>query len=261
MGNKHCEKEDFIRKLDKAGVSSALLMSFFPKCFGTDFSMTDAPEDRLGMLLEWAAAYPDRIIPFHWIDPLEDGIFEEIDKAVEANISGFKAICNRYYPGDDLPMRVWEYVAIKRKPILFHSGILYSDSPSSIYNRPVCFEPVQDVPNLRFAMAHVSWPWCDECIAVYGKWAYTKSRKTSELFIDAPPGTPLMYRKDTLSKLYGFEFSIEDNILFGTDTFHYDPEKSGRVISIDNHIFDEIGITQVQREKYFGRNFNRFIGI
>ena len=260
MGGSHCTKEDFIAQLDTAGVEKALLMSHQPKIFGADFSHGDAPEDRLGMLIEWAAAYPDKIIPFHWIDPLEDDVFEQIDRALAAHIKGFKVIFNRSYPGDETSLRVCEHIAKAGKPMLFHSGILYSDRPSSEYNRPIAFEPLLDIPNLRFAMAHISWPWCDECIAVYGKWAYTRSRISSELFLDATPGTPRMYRKDVLSKLFDFDFPVEDNLLFGSDCFHYEPEKTSQYVTMDKAIFDEIGVTRDQQEKYFHKNFFRFIG-
>ena len=44
-----------------------------------------------------------------------------------------------------------------------------------------------DIPGLRFCCAHISWPWCEECVAVYGKFlnALTRSdRPRGELPCD-----------------------------------------------------------------------------
>ena len=73
---------------------------------------------------------------------------------------------------------------------------------------------------LRFALAHVSWPWVDECLAVYGKFlnALTRRRELSvEMFIDTTPGTPRIYRQEVLTKLMTIGYDVEHNILFGTD--------------------------------------------
>jgi len=73
------------------------------------------------------------------------------------------------------------------------------------------------IEKFKFALAHISWPWTDECIALFGQWKHAKSKGTisSEMFIDITPGTPPLYREDALKKL--LSFGAEDNILFGTD--------------------------------------------
>ena len=74
---------------------------------------------------------------------------------------------------------------------------MWDGKPSGPYNRPVGFESLLEVQGLRFCMAHVSWPWCDELVAVYGKVlnGYTNRRDlTVEMFVDITPGTPPIYR-------------------------------------------------------------------
>lgn len=77
-------------------------------------------------------------------------------------------------------------------------------APSSQYNRPSEFEPLLEINGLKFSLAHISWPWCDELIAVYGKFlnAYAGNPDHSvEMFIDITPGTPPIYRQEVLTKL------------------------------------------------------------
>jgi len=188
---------------------------------------------------------------------------EQVDRAVEAGIAGFKTICNRHFPGDERALRVYERIAAAGKPMLFHSGILYSGSPSSQYNRPAYFEPLFFIPKLRFAMAHVSWPWHDECLAVYGHWCDCRQKglTSAEMFIDTTPGTPKIYREEVLRKIYTIGYDIEDNVMFGTDcNSDYRPDYVRQVLAMDKEALDNIGATAEQREKYYHKNLLRFLG-
>ena len=262
------EKEELIKQLDVAGIDKMVLLSYHPASFyreecvdGTFFGKPMSPAINLANVIEWAAFSP-RIIPFFWIDPLEEDAFDQVDMAVAAGIAGFKVICNRHFPGDERPMQVWERIAKAGKPILFHSGILYGNGPWSQYNRPVGFEPLFEIPRLRFALAHVSWPWCDENLAVYGFWQSRKNRKTTsaEMFIDTTPGTPKIYRREVFNKIYNIGYNIENNIIFGTDcNSNYSPEKVKKIFDMDKDALDFAGVSNEQREKYYHKNFLRFL--
>lgn len=264
-------KEGFLRALDAAGVDKAVLFSYQPASFsasaaagggGAKENVPD-PAAALKDLMEWAA-YSDRIVPMFWIDPLDEDAQEQVDRAVAAGVAGFKAICNRYYPGDGRPMEVWSRIAAAGKPILFHSGILYADGPCSNYNRPVGFEPLFDIPGLRFALAHVSWPWHDECLAVYGYWRFRRDvgAVTSDMFIDTCPGTPRIYREEVMRKIYGIGYDLEDGIMFGTDgSTKYDAGYTEQILAMDKSALDSCGATAEQREKYYGKNAARFLGL
>jgi predicted TIM-barrel fold metal-dependent hydrolase len=260
-------KEALIRALDAAGVDKIALLSYNPSSFmktarGAVTGKIITPAQALKDVLEWAA-YSGRIIPFFWIDPLEDDAFDQVDKAVAAGIAGFKCICNRHFPGDDRPMQVWERIAKTGKPLLFHSGILYSETPSSQYNRPVGFEPLLDIPNLRFAIAHVSWPWCDEALAVFGYWQHRRETgsTTAEMFIDTTPGTPSIYRREVFSKIYSIGYSLENNVIFGTDCKNnYDAAYAKEILEMDRDALDAAGVSTELREKYYSKNTLRFLG-
>jgi predicted TIM-barrel fold metal-dependent hydrolase len=258
-----------IGQLDAAGIERIILLSYHPASFALESESKDnitgkerSPAAALAAVMEMAA-YSDRIIPFFWIDPLEEDAFGQVDKAVAAGIAGFKVICTRHFPGDDRPMRVWEHIAKSGKPVLFHSGILYGSGPWSQYNRPVGFEPLFDIPNLRFALAHVSWPWCDENLAVFGYWQSRKRHGTTsaEMFIDTTPGTPRIYRREVFAKIYSIGYDIEDNVMFGTDCSSvYDSKYAKEILEMDKDALDYAGVTPVQREKYYRKNVFRFLG-
>jgi len=261
--------ENIIKQLDIAEVDKIILFSHHPAAFNPPgevktkiWNRAPSPIESLRALMD-VAAYSDRIIPFYWIDPTEKDAFDQVDRAIAAGIRGFKVICNHFYPSDQRPMQVWGHIAKSGKPILFHSGILYSPTPASIYNRPAGFEPLLTVPDLRFAMAHVSWPWCDEMLAVYGYWSSLKRQGlcTAELFIDTTPGTPKIYRREVFGKLYSIGYDIEDNIIFGTDCVSdYSPEQVKKILAMDKDALDNAGVSQGQREKYYSKNVIRFLG-
>ena len=254
--------QDCLKQMDAAGIDKIMLLSHHPASFWKESKSHASPIQSLESVMEWSKA-SDRFIPFYWIDPLETDAFEQVEKAVAAGIVGFKVICNRHFPGDERPMQVFAKIAEAGKPILFHSGILYSSSPSSMYNRPSMFEPLFYIPNLRFAMAHVSWPWHDECLAVYGHWQNSKDAGeiTSEMFIDTTPGTPRIYREEVLRKIYTIGYDIENNVVFGTDCdSNYNTEYALEILAMDKEALDAIGVTPAQREKYYSKNLMRFLG-
>ena len=262
-GEKVGTKETLIKGLKEAGVDKAVLLSNRPYSFAEPGETLPPAEERLKEVMEWSA-YSDALIPFFWIDPLEEDAPEQVEMAARAGIAGFKCICNRHNPCDERPMRVWEKVAEVEKPILFHSGILYSSRPCSNSNRPANFEGLFDIPNLRFALAHVSWPWHDECIAVYGYWSHRKhvGSTTSEMFIDTTPGTPAIYRDEVITKLYTVGYDIEDNLLFGSDcTSEYRPEYTKTILARDKTPLDRNQISAEAREKYYAQNALRFLGL
>ena len=68
------------------------------------------------------------------------------------------------------------------------------------------FECLAAVPNLRVALAHFGWPWCDELVALYGKFIYLNrngdGKFTAQLFLDSTPGASGIYREDTIKKFF-----------------------------------------------------------
>ena len=255
---------EFYRKLDLAGVDGGVVISLPPAGFDVARGSLNTKE-RLDNLFCWVEGHPN-LYPFYWIDPLEEDAGEQVQTAIQRGARGFKVICNNFFPGEERALDVYATVAKAGKPILFHSGILWDGRPSSRYNRPAEFEVLLDIEGLRFALAHISWPWCDECIAVFGKLVNARTQgsgSSSEMFIDIAPGTPPIYRKDALTKLFTVGYDLARNVIFGTDavTNQYDETWAQEWIRRDNEIYATLGLDEATRQAIYADNLHRFIGV
>ncbi len=262
------DREDFVRRLHEAGVDGGILLSPAPACFAGALH-TASPQERLEKVLFWCETGP-HLYPFYWIDPTETDALKQVDLAVNKGAAGFKVICSTHDPGDPRALRTYQAIAEAERPILFHSGILWDGAPShgapsSPHNRPANFEALLDVKGLRFALAHISWPWTDECIAVYGKFQAAMRRRGDldvEMFIDTTPGTPPIYRRDALTRLFTVGYDVSRNVIFGSDNHAnaYNAAYARSWIERDCAIFTEIGVEETTINNVFGENVKRFVG-
>ena len=195
------DQAKLLERMRQAGVDGGNLFSQSPASF-SGAMQAGSPQVRLKNLMAWCVDAP-ALQPFFWIDPVETDAVTQVKMALDGGVTGFKVICDHFYPGDERAMRTFRAITAAGKPIMFHSGILYDGKPTSQYNRPTNFEVMLDIPGVRFSMAHISWPWVDECIAVYGKFVSARrSGSSTELYIDTTPGTPGIYRRDALTKIF-----------------------------------------------------------
>ena len=255
-------KTNFVSRLKRARVEGGIVISLPPPSFTWVASNTSA-KDRLENLFFWTRQ-GKYFFPFFWIDPVEKNALRQVDMAVKKGVAGFKIICNTFFPGDRRALRIIKAIAEREKPILFHSGILWDGSASSRYNRPVEFEALLDVIGLRFALAHISWPWCDELVAVYGKFQHALSVRRHqgvEMFIDITPGTPPLYREEALRKVFNTGYYVENNVIFGSDgvVFEYDYTWTQQWIKRDNAIYKKLNLPQRFLKKVYGENLKRFV--
>jgi predicted TIM-barrel fold metal-dependent hydrolase len=255
--------DDCLARMDKCGISGGSVFSPAPESpIDPNGVSYDA---RLKSILEWTNGYEDRLFPVMWIHPFEKDALEKARDAVNHGIKAFKMICDCYYVYEKESMDLLKEIAKLGKPVFFHSGILWNSYVSSKYNRPLHWEALLEIAGLKFSLAHCSWPWYDEAIALYGKFlnAYaTRPEISSEMFLDLTPGTPVSYRRDLLCKLFSSGYDVPHNILFGTDCTcnSYNSDWAARWIEIDGKHYDEIGVGQRIRELVFGENYLRFIG-
>lgn len=249
--------------MEKAGVWGGAVMSPDPESpLGGGYSY----ETRMECLAKWETDEKDRILPILYIHPYEKDAVAKAKDAVSRGIRGFKMTCDCYYVYEDKCMELLRVIADLDKPVIFHSGILWDGNDSSKYNRPLNWESLVNIPGLRFSLAHCSWPWCDETIAMYGKFlnAYaTNPTMSSELYLDTTPGTPKIYRFDLINKIYNCGYDTPRNVLFGTDCTanEYNTTWAKFWVENDGKIMDEIGAKKRLHELYFAENYKRFFGI
>lgn len=263
IGEGPVNKNDFAGKLKTAGVDGGAILSQPPSSFIHGGKLSTA--ERLDNLFLWADSGP-ALYPFFWVDPTEEDAGEQVKTACGRGVSGFKIICNHFYPGDDRAMKIYKLIAKAGKPVLFHSGICWGGQVSSKYNRPSEFEALIEVDGLKFALAHLSWPWSEECIAVYGKFldAYSNRPDLSvEMFLDITPGDFSEARRDILERLFTIGYEVSNNILYGTDRSvnNYDFECAKRWIKRDNEVFTRLKLGNEVLEGIYSGNLMRFLGI
>ncbi len=253
------DREQFLAKLEKAGVWGSVVFSLSPQAC-PDF------QKRLDHVLTFTAPCPGRLFPFLWIHPHEDGILEKVDEAASRGIMGFKIICNDFYVYEDRSIALLHRIAKTGKPVTFHSGILWYGNITSDYNRPLNWECCIEIPELRFALAHCSWPWHDECIALYGKFLNATMQNPAlscEMFLDITPGTPEIYREDLQKKLHTIGYDVSNNILFGTDCMaaNYNSQWTKKWMTIDNDLYRKLGVSQKVQENIYHNNLMRYLGL
>lgn len=208
--------DEFMRKTSFAGVDGGVIFSLSP------LAHRKTPEsqkwaDRIAAVMQFTEKTPG-FFPFFWLDPAEKDAKKQIRAARDSGIRGFKIICGSHMPEEYLD--VYAEIGEMGLPLLFHCGILWDEHVSSKYNRPLAFESLLELDKLRFALAHIGWPWCDEYIALYGKFRHKTSvagNREFEMFIDTTPGTPVIYREEALRKLYLSGYEVNRRVMFGSD--------------------------------------------
>ncbi len=250
-----------IQKMEEAGVWGGCVMSSQPLESNPRIGLSF--EERIQEVFAWQKGYEDRIFPIIWIHPKEENLAQKVKDAVKRGICGFKMICKDFDVYSEETMAILRTIAELNVPVLFHSGILWDGTDSSKHNRPVHWEALSQIPGLRFSLGHCSWPWIDECFAVYGQFLNAQSHgNPAEMFFDTTPGTPLIYRKDLLYKLFVGGYDTGHNVMFGSDCFAYDykPEWTGKWLKTDGELMREFGVSREIFENYYYRNVMRFLG-
>lgn len=255
--------DELLASFRKAGLAGGCIFSEFPDGWKNRKEKSSTPAEKMDRVIEWASASPT-IYPFYWIDPARPDACDLVDMAVEKGIYGFKVIRSDGRPVDEKSLPVYRRIAHYNKPLTFHSGILWDGRPSSDNFRPANWEALLDVPGLRFALAHISWPWCDECIAVYGKLLnamVTRGNKVPEMFIDTTPGTPRIYRKDALTKVFTVGYDVKDHVMFGSDckTNQYNVKWTTDWLKVDDAIYSELELDSSMIDSIYRKSVERYL--
>lgn len=210
-----------LEKMDAAGVERVNLFSRYP-------GRTRLPEERVSReevreVVDHVAAVqnadPSRIYGLIFANPRAEGMVEEIERGlVDLGLRGVKMIPDHWSPTDDLVAPIYAKMQELRKPIQFHAGILYGFGDSSRFCRPVLYEALLNFPSVRFSLAHIGWPWVDECIAVFGRFraAVRHHADACQMWIDTSRGTPDAWREEALRK--AVPFCGVQRLMFGVDS-------------------------------------------
>ncbi|MDR1508324.1 MAG: hypothetical protein LBS53_01645 [Synergistaceae bacterium] len=256
-------RESLLERMAEAGVSGGMLLSMDPLGDGKCLSAAE----RLDKLFSITGGRPN-LYTAYWIDPTADDAARQVDLAVSYDVNAFKVICSRFHPSDARAMDTYRKISETGRPVLFHSGICWDGIDSANNHRPGGFECLINIPNLKFTLAHVSWPWCDECIAVYGKFNnayYWRDDVSCEMFVDITPGTPPLWREEVFKKLFCGDYDVGHNVIFGTDSYahKYNVTWTRDWMQRDGELYEKFGLAGADGflEHIYGQNLLRFLGL
>jgi predicted TIM-barrel fold metal-dependent hydrolase len=128
-------------------------------------------------MLEAARRHPDVFIPFVWIDVWRDDAgVAEAKRLIDAGARGFKfhPPTGGFYANDQRLYPLYEVIASAKVPALFHTGQTAVGQGAGAgggvrlkYGNPIYLDDVAvDFPDMPIIMAHPSFPWQEEALAV-----------------------------------------------------------------------------------------------
>lgn len=234
-----------LKTMDANGVDRMLVFS------KNERESLEGTRENLRQTRDLCAVAPDRLTGLAWLEPTIDGMADLATEALgEMGFVGIKIIPDHWFAHEERLEAWWARMDELEARILFHTGILYGHEDGSRFCRPVYLEKLIHYPRIRFAMAHISWPWCEECLAVMGRMrAGAKGQWQS--YVDLTPGTPPHIRKQAVAN--AISFCGPERLMFGTDAGipqHLGAQKA--CIDADLAILGELGLSEDQKERIMG---------
>jgi uncharacterized protein len=168
-------------------------------------------------VLEAARANPDVLIPFGSVDPHKGKLgVREARELIEQGVRGFKFHPNiqAFWPNDHEWYPLYEVIAEAGLIALFHSGTtgIGAGMPGGggvklKYSNPMLVDDVAaDFPELDIILAHPSFPWQEEALAV--------AVHKPNVYIDLSGWSPKYFPEILVQYI---NTRLKDKMLFGSD--------------------------------------------
>ena len=168
-------------------------------------------------VLEAARRHPDVLIPFGSVDPHKGKLgVREARELIEQGVRGFKFHPNiqAFWPNDRAHYPLYEVIADAGLIALFHSGTtgIGAGLPGGggvrlKYSNPMCVDDVAaDFPELDIILAHPSFPWQDEALAI--------AVHKPNVFIDLSGWSPKYFPENLIRYT---NTQLKHKMLFGSD--------------------------------------------
>jgi uncharacterized protein len=173
-----------------------------------------------------AAEHPDAIIPFGSVHPMRGKAGAKIARRLleEHGIRGFKfhPSVQEFYPNDRIAYPIYEVLAEYGVPALFHTGQNGVGAGTKggggvrlKYSNPLFLDDVAvDFPDMPIIMAHPSFPWQDEALAV--------ATHKAQVYIDLSGWSPKYFPPQLVQYANTL---LKNKVLFGTDFPLFTPER------------------------------------
>ena len=252
---------DILKAMDQIGLERVVLFSPHPQRDGGPQGPAKHPHRSvIDEIARIVAPDPERLLAFAWIEPTLPDAVEAVDYALgEKGLRGVKMIPNHWYPADERAQACYQGIEQHRRPMLFHTGVLWGTSDTSQHCRPAFFEIMLHYPGIRFAMAHMSWPWTDECLAVNGKFKENQQGEWTS-YIDITTGAPRIWKVDALRK--ALCYLGDEHIIYGSDSHLPDGADYARLrLREDTEMLREAGASPETIERILTTNALKWLGL
>ena len=168
-------------------------------------------------MLEAAARNSDVLIPFVMVDPWRDDAgVAEAKRLIDAGARGFKfhPPSQGFYANDQRLYPLYEVIAAAKVPALFHTGQTAVGQGAGAgggirlkYGNPIYLDDVAvDFPDMPIIMAHPSFPWQDEALAI--------ALHKAQVYIDLSGWSPKYFPPQLIQ--YSNTL-LKNKVLFGSD--------------------------------------------
>src|SRR5205823_12994983 len=149
------------------------------------------------------SADPDRLYGFCVLNPAPGLARGSLKRAVtlmieeakrcyhDLGLRGVKMVPAGWYPNDPEVVRLYQALGELGMYGAFHAGV-FLDAREASYCRPSYFEAVRQAPDFKAQLAHLAWPWVDECIAVLlmENFIHSEDSEKRQLCADLSFGSP-----------------------------------------------------------------------
>lgn len=165
------------------------------------------------LVFGYVRQFPEKLIGVAGIDPTNlPEALEEMGQAESA--FGMRAItvspaAQDFHPADSRAMQVFTEAARLHRPVFLHQGIHFSSASKMQFARPSLLDEVaRELPQLKLVIAHMGYPWIEECIVLLGK--------HPNVFADI---SSLLHRpwQAYNALLSAYQYGVMDKLLFGSD--------------------------------------------
>ena len=219
-------KERLIEQMDEFEVEKTFLC---PSNFQNNDDVVDAVQ-----------AYPDRIVPFVWVNPALDDVEKKLEKYI--NQEGFKGIkmqplFDSFVADDPVVYPVMDFARAYNIPVFIHCGHPPFSLPWSI---ALLAEQYPDVKVTMIHMGHGHGVYIDASLKM--------ARRYNNLYLEMsgmPMGSKIKEAYETVGS---------DSIMFGIDSpFHHPTVEIQKVLSC--------GLDEKAQQDVFYNNAKKLLGL
>ena len=179
-----------------------------------------------GETASWMKKYPQTFIGFGSVDPWKGKIaVNEVKRCADMGLRGmkFQQAAQGFNPFDEHFFPIYEEIVKLNLPVIFHTGTtaVAAGAPGGRgivleYCRPIPYidNLAARFPEMRIIMAHPSWPWHDDQLAVL--------RHKGNTWMDLSGWAPKYWPQSTV---HNINTLVQDKAFFGTDFPMMTPER------------------------------------